>query len=281
MVIDPNDATGTPGTQSNSTTFNYMYPIAPRAAYGTGPTATVASPWFGNATILRAGLDGLDLIDPNQVNNYWIVPPNTTSPNADGTAVSRTPIAAPGATDAVQRLDGREPAAQHGAVDSANRIAAAGRLEPGGNSPLRHHQVAEAGDNPWITVDYMDVPVNVMALKITGVASDFSVQLQGQLGGYYNSTARAAYQAAGTSYYPYSFNAAGATSPNVSTDGRSLCTTTISSTRSTRPPRIRQRPTARLSRRRPSCIREMAARHADAAHVYGDQLVAGEQLGAR
>ena len=33
-------------------------------------------------------MNGLDLIDPNQVNNYWITPPNTASPNADGTAVS-------------------------------------------------------------------------------------------------------------------------------------------------------------------------------------------------
>ncbi len=206
MVIDPNDATGTPGTQSNSTTFNYMYPIAPRAAYGTGPTATVASPWFGNATILAPASNGLDLIDPNQVNNYWIVPPNTTSPNADGTAVSSTPIAAGAQLTQFNDSTGVNLLPSTAPLILRIELRRRADLNRAVILPSDTNQVAEAADNPWITVDYMDVPVNVMALKITGVASDFSVQLQGQLGGYYNSTARAAYQAAGTSYYPYSFN---------------------------------------------------------------------------
>ena len=88
MVVDPNPtaASGVPGNTGN----DYQFPICPRAAYGTGAT-TPTTPWFGNTSVLTPAMNGLDLIDPNQVNNYWITPPNTASPNADGTAVSNRP----------------------------------------------------------------------------------------------------------------------------------------------------------------------------------------------
>jgi hypothetical protein len=48
--------------------------------------------------------------------------------------------------------------------------------------PTDPNELAENTDNPWIVVDHMDVPISVMALKKTGNASDYALQVENQLG---------------------------------------------------------------------------------------------------
>ena len=144
MVIDPNDTTGTVGNILAN--FDYQFPIAPRAAYGTGAT-TATSPWFGSTTgaaTLTAAQSGLDLADPSQNSNYWLVPPNSTTPSADGTVVTAPPGMGAGAGLAVQRSD-RADSAEHGTRRVADRAQAAGRLESGGHCAERHQPVGRGG----------------------------------------------------------------------------------------------------------------------------------------
>jgi hypothetical protein len=220
MLVDPNDATGTP--TNNPTVADYQYPIVPRAAYDLATRPTSSTPyWFGNPNILTAAMNGLDLVDPNQANNYWMSQPNVASPNADspiGTVTGTGVPIAPGS----QLLQFNDPTGTNLLPSTAPvvlRIELRRRVDPNRLPflPSSDTSGALAADNPWVTVDYMDVPANIMALKLTSHPTDFAVQIQGQLGGYYNATARAAYQAAGGALYPYGYNAAGA-SPNVSTE---------------------------------------------------------------
>jgi hypothetical protein len=221
MVADPNDATGTPGP-SSSASLNYLYPIAPRAAYGTGPTGSVASPWFGNASVLSPTLSGLDLIDPNQANNYWTVQPNAASANADQAVAAPT-----GITAGSQLLQFNDPVGTN-VLPGLNPVVL--RIELRRRADLNRlpflpsdlNQVAEAQDNPWVTVDYMDVPASVMALKLTaaGAPNDFAAQIQAQLGAYFQTNWRATAQ--GTAYTTspgyYQYSLAASSAPNISTE---------------------------------------------------------------
>jgi hypothetical protein len=105
------------------------------------------------------------------------------SPSADGTpATSGTPLLPTGA----QLLQFNDPSANimPGTAPVVLRIELRRRadLNRVGILPSDSNPVAEAADNPWIAVDYMDVPVSVLALKLTGNNSDFSTQIQYQLG---------------------------------------------------------------------------------------------------
>jgi hypothetical protein len=183
LAVDPNDTAGSPG----NTGFDYQFPIAPRAAY-----VSPAAPPFGMTTALD-----LDLTQPGTQNQYWVVPPNPADPtgNADGSpSLISTPA---GLSPGTQLLNFTDPITEvTGTISSVPgahifpetalvvRIELKRRVDPNRNQilPTDANVVAESTDNPWIVVDYMDVPVSVLALKKTGNASDYSLQIQNQLG---------------------------------------------------------------------------------------------------
>jgi hypothetical protein len=221
MLIDPNDAIGTP--TNNPTISDYQYPVVPRAAYDSAarPTTSTAY-WFGNQSILTAALNGLDLVDPNQQSNYWVTQPNATAPSADqpiGTVTGSGVPIAPG-SQLLQFNDATGTNLLPATAPVVLRIELRRRADLNRLPflPSTDTTGAISADNPWVTVDYMDVPASVMALKLTGNPTDFSVQIQGQLGGFYNATARAVYQAAPGALYPFGYAGAPGASPNVSTE---------------------------------------------------------------
>ncbi len=185
LVIDPNDTTGSPG----NTGFDYQFPIAPRAAY-----VSPAAPPFGVTNALDLDLTSTSGTMPSQ---YWIAPPNPADPtgNADGSPnlITTPPTLSPG----TQLLNFTDPIVEATGTISSSLGA---HIFPEGAVVLRVELrrrvdlnrkpifpndtavIAENTDNPWIVVDHMDVPVSVMALKKTGNASDYSLQIQNQLG---------------------------------------------------------------------------------------------------
>jgi hypothetical protein len=186
LVIDPNDTAGAPG----NTGVDYQFPIVPRAAY----VSPVAPP-FGVTT----GLD-LDLSQTTNppANQYWVVPPNPADPtgNADGSpSLIPTPL---GLSAGTQLMNFTDPITELGGTISSTpgahifpegalvlRIELKRRVDPNRAAilPTDTNVVAETTDNPWIVVDYMDVPVSVLALKKTGtVPTDYAPQIQYQLG---------------------------------------------------------------------------------------------------
>ncbi|HEV8001059.1 MAG TPA: hypothetical protein VGP63_14330, partial [Planctomycetaceae bacterium] len=188
LVVDPND-TSSNGVPTNSG-FDYQFPIVPRSAY-----VSPAAPPFGNTTALD-----LDLTQPGQQNQYWVVPPSAPSAadplsNADGSPITPPSGLSPG----TQLLNFTDPITEPtGTISSAPgahifpetalivRIELKRRVDPNRAPilPTDSNQVQESMDNPWIVVDYMDVPVSVLALKKTAPAnaSDYSQQIQYQLG---------------------------------------------------------------------------------------------------
>jgi hypothetical protein len=183
LVVDPNDLTGTP----TNTGFDNQFPIVPRAAY-VSPTA----PPFGMATALD-----LDLTQPGTENQFWVVPPNPADPtgNADGApSLITTPAGLSPGTQLLNFTDPiTEPTGTISQVPGAHifpetalivRLELKRRVDPNRAPilPTDTNVVTETTDNPWVVVDYMDVPVSVLALKITGAATDFAPQIQYQLG---------------------------------------------------------------------------------------------------
>jgi hypothetical protein len=184
LVIDPNDTAGAPGNTGN----DYQFPIVPRTAY-----VSPSAPPFGMTT----GLD-LDLTQTGTQNQYWVVPPNPADPtgNADGApSLIPTPLGlSPGTqlmnfTDPITELGGTISSAPgaHIFPESALvlRIELKRRVDPNRAPilPTDTNVIAETTDNPWIVVDYMDLPVSVLALKKTGsIPTDYSPQIQYQLG---------------------------------------------------------------------------------------------------
>jgi hypothetical protein len=184
LVVDPNDASGTPANSGN----DWQFPIVPRAAY-TG--ATITSP-FNNGTAL-----GLDLTALGTTGQYWVVPPNSADPtgNADGLP---TAIPVPsGLAAGTQLLNFTDPITEAtGTIASTIgahifpetalvlRIELRRRVDPNRAPilPTDPQELAENTDNPWIVVDHMDVPISVLALKKTGNASDYAPQVENQLG---------------------------------------------------------------------------------------------------
>jgi len=169
MVVDPNDTTGTP---SNSG-FDAQFPIAPRSAY-----SSPLAPPFANTTALN-----LDLAATAQTSNYWVVAPAPTaaSQTADGMPQPNSPAAA--GSQLLQFNDGlSQILPQSGTLVLRVELRRRADLNRMAILPTDTNNAAEAADNPWIVVDYMDVPVSVLALHITGNATDFSTQVQYQLG---------------------------------------------------------------------------------------------------
>jgi hypothetical protein len=206
LVVDPNDkdVSPAPGPYAG-TVFDNQFPIAPRAAY---TVPNVGAPWTNSAL---TATNFLDLAQSSQANQYWVVPPNSTDPFTDGTPLSSASPPAPG----TQLLPFNDPILPIPAPNilptSAPivlRIELRRRVDVNRAPvlPTDSNQVNEARDNPWIVVDHMDVPVSVLALKITGSNSDFAPQIQYQLG---HLSA-----VPGGGYYGYS----GATPPAVSTE---------------------------------------------------------------
>jgi hypothetical protein len=183
LAVDPNDTAGAPA----NTGVDYQFPIVPRAAY-----VSPSAPPFGMTTALD-----LDLTQPGTQNQYWVVPPNPGDPtgNADGAPTLITTPA--GLSPGTQLLNFTDPITEPtGTISSAPgahifpesalvvRIELKRRVDLNRNPILPNdpNVIPESTDNPWVVVDYMDVPVSVLALKKTGNASDFSLQIQNQLG---------------------------------------------------------------------------------------------------
>lgn len=174
MVIDPNDTSGGP----TNTGFDAQFPIAPRVAY-----SSPLAPPFANTTALN-----LDLAATAQTSNYWVVPPAPTaaSQTADGMPASNSPVAAGSQllqfTDPFTATTTGQILPQSGTVVLRIELRRRADLNRAAIIPGAANNAAQSADNPWIVVDYMDVPVSVLALKITGNATDFSTQVQYQLG---------------------------------------------------------------------------------------------------
>ncbi|HEV8071933.1 MAG TPA: hypothetical protein VGP76_29735 [Planctomycetaceae bacterium] len=218
MVLDPNH--GDPiygGSAYDNQTAPVGFPIAPRGAF-VSPTS---NPFTGNPNALT-----LDLMQ-SASSLYFVEPPNTNSPpGGDGAPVAPALIS-PGSA----LLQFNDPLHQilpsNGSI--VLRLELRRRVDPNRAPPNLIGDATNAqqcADNPWVVVDYVDVPVSVLALKITGAANnaDNYLQLQGQLGGFYNATwpatigpsgvaNSAAYAAA--AYYPY---LPSGSPPNVSTE---------------------------------------------------------------
>ena len=139
------------------------------------------------------GGTGLDLDLIQQTTYYNVMPPGTTTgptwasaAAADGAYVTNTPYVtgtggSPGVTQLLQFNDPTFAISTNTPMTlriELRRRADLNRLPalPGTNS------VQDFLDNPWIVVDYMDIPVSVLALKMNGSTSDYSQQIQYQLG---------------------------------------------------------------------------------------------------
>ena len=218
MVVDPNH--GDPiygGSAYDNQTAPVGFPIAPRGAF-VSPTS---NPFTGNPNALT-----LDLMQ-SASSLYFVQPPNTNSPpGGDGAPV------ATGLPPGSALLQFNDPLHQ---LSPSNgpvvlRLELRRRVDPNRVPPNLAGDATNAqqcADNPWVVVDYVDVPVSVLALKITGAANnaDNYLQVQGQLGGFYNTTwpgtvgpsgvaNSVAYTAAG--YFPYV--SPNGSAPNVSTE---------------------------------------------------------------
>lgn len=202
MVIDPNDLdpvyagtvydnhTGTPAVPVG-------FPIAPRAAF----VAPTAAP-FANTAALN-----LDLAQPqtNPTVPYYIVPPGGSTPPASqtswvlGSAGDGQSVAAPVPTlgAGTQMLQFHDPytVGTPGLINLTTpitlRVELRRRADPNRLPPViptdptsEASNLQQALDNPWVVVDYMDVPVGKLVLKMTGAPgnTDLSLQIQAQLG---------------------------------------------------------------------------------------------------
>jgi len=220
MVVDPNH--GDPiygGSPYDKQTAPVGFPIAPRGAY-VSPTS---NPFTGNPNALT-----LDLMQ-SASSSYFVQPPNTNSPpGGDGAPVA--PGLIPPGSALLQFNDPLHQIRPNNNGPIVLRLELRRRVDPNRAPPNLAGDATNAqqcADNPWVVVDYVDVPVSVLALKITGAANnaDNYLQVQGQLGGFYNATwpatigpsgvaNSAAYATAG--YYPYV--SPNGSPPNVSTE---------------------------------------------------------------
>jgi hypothetical protein len=148
MVVDPNDADPVYG----GTPFNTRpgFPIAPRAAY-TGPTTT-------NANALS-----LDMV--LQPNNVFVMP--ATGGN-DGIIFTPSSATAPNGTQFVQFANWSNILANS---PITVRIELRRRADLNRQPPVlpvdgatQTQNTAQAQDNPWIVVDYIDLPVSRLML---------------------------------------------------------------------------------------------------------------------
>ncbi len=152
FVVDPNDGDPTyAGTPFDNHGANPGFPISPRAAY-TGPTTN--------------NPNALDLDMVLQPNNCFVMPTvSVGGVNYDGPVVP-TPTPPPG-TQFVQFANwgGITPTTSITVRIELRRRADVNRQPPvlPSVSNLAQNQAQEQ-DNPWIVVDYMDVPVGKLLL---------------------------------------------------------------------------------------------------------------------
>ena len=164
FVVDPNDGDPT----YNATPFNTKpgFPISPRAAY-TGPTTTNSS--------------ALDLDMILQPANCFVMPTTSVAGiTYDGPVITGTPTT-PAGTQFVQfaNWSGITPTTSITVRIELRRRADLNRLPPVLPSPTNLAQnQAQEQDNPWIVVDYMDVPVGRLLLA----PGNNYLQIQPQLG---------------------------------------------------------------------------------------------------
>ncbi|HET6327406.1 MAG TPA: hypothetical protein VFG04_22180 [Planctomycetaceae bacterium] len=151
LVVDPND--GDPvfgGTPFDNHGTNPGFPIAPRAAF-TGPTTT-------NPAALS-----LDMV--LQPNNCFVMP--ATGGN-DGIIFTPSSPTAPNGTQFVQFFNWGNilPNSAITVRIELRRRADLRRLPPvlPVDALTQSQNTTQAQDNPWIVVDYMDVPVSMLML---------------------------------------------------------------------------------------------------------------------